>query len=145
MTETKNGLWIIYSLEERPFNVFVVHERCESIIICFVILSISDDFDHKKIRLPMYHLGRVWKVRSFFVKSWQSLGSLRYASLLHIWFTRKKGNCLFTKNWMISLHYCSIYYLVTIGFIKNNGVQFTIFNQVCALDQIRCSITFHKA
>ena len=48
MTETKNGLWIIYSLEERPFNVFVVHERCESIIICFVILSISDDFDHKK-------------------------------------------------------------------------------------------------
>ena len=63
MTETKNGLWIIYSLEERPFNVFVVQERCESIITCFVILSISDDIDHKnKIRLPMYHLGRVWKV-----------------------------------------------------------------------------------
>ena len=31
MTETKNGLWSMQSLEERPFNVFVVQERCESI------------------------------------------------------------------------------------------------------------------
>ena len=79
MTETKNGLWIIYSLEERPFNVFVIQERYESIIICFVIPSISDDFNNnKKIRLPIKNLGRVWKLRGFYVKVciWQISGSL---------------------------------------------------------------------
>ena len=65
-------------LWKRPFNVFVLQDRYESIIICFVIPSISDNFKNNKKKKFAYaqfrsRLKSIW----FYVKVciWQILGS----------------------------------------------------------------------